>query len=605
MSAICRAGVVRCKCNRVKDGDAVAGVVPCLSPTCEVDDRTPAGRNAFTQTKKNDFDTIQGGTLPGSKTSSTADTSPPIFDLSDVRKKGDSTGAGGASPGVGELIGDLNLHHPSICSKDKNSIRQQCLSFLQQNSYVLLRVTDPEASAALFTELRNLQGYFEEEVGDSNKDDHVTPRRRLDNDAHGRATAAPPSRASLNDEPSTRTTALTAKPSTSMKKWSNLVKCGYTKRHNADFLDLKNTPLGIRPKLQHALGSFSYNFLRDLATEALDWIFEFCAASTLEQQESCLLQVREITTSKGSCCCAASLSACEKALSESNSSSGKNADHATRRINCFTELLCDEKDEDSFSVSASVLRCSRYEPRVCHAEQVETRNEDEPAPVVESRYDKNVEAQEAAAAPCSKTSALSSGVSFPAHTDATFLTLSLARRGLELLLPAGGEDHERTRSSATTSENEAELGEKSWVKIQDLLVGTDFRGAQGQADSSKSIILTLWIGDYLELFTNKIFTALPHRINFEFDYKDATGCSGSESESYNFQHRHNITFLLRPDEGKSVETLNFFRSNFRTTAEKLQTSDAAKKNSESESRILIRELRQILDQRGKLKQFPP
>ncbi|CAD7948651.1 unnamed protein product [Amoebophrya sp. A25] len=316
-------------------------------------------------------------------------------------------------------------------------------------------------------------------------------------------------------------------------KWSRLLKCGFCVRHGGSFLDVKNTPLGIRPKIskvveeeeikendkdtsrgdrkqlpeEHSsLGSDSYPLLRDLSLEFLEYIREYCEIQP---------------------------------------------------VSAFSHVLTDETsaaEKENYAASASVLRCSMYNA-------LENAKRD----------------------PGRGLSAASSD-SFPEHTDATFLTCSLATSGLEFQLVAEpvseGEEHKKCAGSC-------------WKRIEDIIVPCQSK-ASGESVAEprkRKLFLTLWVGDFLEVLTGGRFKALPHRIRFH-EQRDRPASPGGRQRrsgcpftSGSASRRHNITFLLRPDDEKILDT----------TGNHLVKDEAIK--------MPVKCLRKFLDRRGRNRVF--
>eukprot|EP00392_Amoebophrya_sp_AT5.2_P019276 g20044.t1 len=105
--------------------------------------------------------------------------------------------------------------------------------------------------------------------------------------------------------------------------WNKLMKCGYTTKHGGEFLDLRNTPVGVRPRIggRTGFGPDAYRLLKGITEEFLEYV----RAEFLELEER----------------------------------------------DAFSHVLVDEErgtdegeggaDEDAFVTSSSVLRCSRCE----------------------------------------------------------------------------------------------------------------------------------------------------------------------------------------------------------------------------------------------------
>ena len=63
------------------------------------------------------------------------------------------------------------------------------------------------------------------------------------------------------------------------KNQFNFLKCGYTRRHNGEFLDLRDSPVGVRPCIvpeerSEGIGRKGVEVLRRLTTDVLWWIAE-------------------------------------------------------------------------------------------------------------------------------------------------------------------------------------------------------------------------------------------------------------------------------------------------------------------------------------------
>ena len=142
--------------------------------------------------------------------------------------------------------------------------------------------------------------------------------------------------------------------------------------------------------------------------------------------------------------------------------------------------------------------------------------------------------------------------SFPAHTDSSFLTASLARSGLEIL-PHAGEVADQDQQDFFQS-------------IDEIL--------QRTIDESRPrLVVSLWAGDFLEVLSANKYRALPHRIRWK---------RGSDIPPTSDFDRHNITYLLRPCDAGEVQPNGIV----------------------SIRNVKVRTLKKFLDEKARSRRFP-
>ena len=158
--------------------------------------------------------------------------------------------------------------------------------------------------------------------------------------------------------------------------------------------------------------------------------------------------------------------------------------------------------------------------------------------------------------------------SFPAHTDSSFLTASLARSGLEILPHAGAAADQQNFFQSSDEILQRTTDEiRSFQSIDEILQRTT-------DESRPRLVVSLWAGDFLEVLSANKYRALPHRIRWK---------RGSDIPPTSDFDRHNITYLLRPCDAGEVQPNGIV----------------------SIRNVKVRTLKKFLDEKARSRRFPP